>query len=76
YLFDTQTRRAEHVLSRRDWVQPRTAATVQAVSLKARDGLALQGFVTRPRGSEGRALPMVVLPHGGPFGISDSWGYD
>jgi len=76
YLFDTQAKRAEHVITRRDWVDPAKAAQVTGVSFKARDGLELHGFLTRPRGGEGKALPMVVLPHGGPFGEHDSWSYD
>ena len=24
----------------------------------------------------GKNLPLVVLPHGGPFGVSDEWGFD
>ncbi|HVJ37895.1 MAG TPA: S9 family peptidase [Stenotrophomonas sp.] len=76
YLFDTQARRAEHVITRRNWVDPAKVAQVTGVSFKARDGLELHGFLTRPRGSEGKALPMVVLPHGGPFGVHDSWSYD
>jgi len=76
FLFDTQARRAAHVLTTRDWVDPKAAAQVTGVTLKARDGLPLHGFLTRPRGSEGKALPMVVLPHGGPFGVHDNWGYD
>ncbi len=76
FLFDTQARRAEHVVARRDWIDPKTAATVTGVALPARDGLVLHGFLTRPRGAEGKPLPMVVLPHGGPFGEYDSWGYD
>ncbi len=71
FLFDTQARRAEHIAAGRDWVDPRTAAQVKGIELKARDGLVLHGFLTRPRGSEGKALPMVVLPHGGPIGEHD-----
>jgi len=75
YLFDTQARSAAHVLSRREWIDPRTAAQVASISLKARDGLELHGFLTRPHGA-GKALPMVVFPHGGPFGVNDGWDYD
>ncbi|HYG06628.1 MAG TPA: S9 family peptidase [Stenotrophomonas sp.] len=76
FLFDTQARRAEHIAALRDWVDPRGAAQVKGISLKARDGLTLHGFLTRPRGSDGKALPMVVLPHGGPFGVHDDWDYN
>ncbi len=76
FLFDTQARKVQSLFIRRQWIDSDTSAQVQAVSLKARDGLPLHGFLTRPRGSEGKALPMVVLPHGGPIGIHDSWDFN
>ena len=44
--------------------------------LEARDGTSLHGFVTLPRGADAGSLPMVVMPHGGPFGVFDAWGFD
>lgn len=76
YVFDTQARKADLVVSRSQWVDPDTAAVVQPIALKARDGMPLHGFVTRPRGSEGKRLPMVVMPHGGPFFVYDDGAYD
>lgn len=75
YIFDRETLKAEHVISRRDWFDPDKMATTEPVSLKARDGLTLHGYLTRPRGATGK-LPMVVLPHGGPFGVFDEWGFE
>ncbi|HWU71805.1 MAG TPA: prolyl oligopeptidase family serine peptidase, partial [Pseudoxanthomonas sp.] len=34
------------------------------------------GYLTRPAGKENGALPLVVLPHGGPFSVFDAWGFD
>lgn len=76
YVFDTQAKKADLVVSRSQWVDPDTAAVVQPIALKARDGMPLHGFVTRPRGSEGKRLPMVVMPHGGPFFVHDDGAYD
>ncbi len=45
------------------------------VHFKARDGLELQGYLTRPAGASGPS-PLILHPHGGPYGIRDSWGYD
>ena len=75
YLFDRETLKADLVISRRDWFDPEKMAPVQPFSLKARDGLTLHGYLTRPRGATGR-LPMVVLPHGGPFDVFDEWGFE
>jgi dipeptidyl aminopeptidase/acylaminoacyl peptidase len=75
FLLDLDQGRADRVVSRRDWILPSKASPVKPVRFKARDGLALQGFLTRPAGRDG-PLPMVVLPHGGPFGEFDEIGYD
>ncbi|MCW8998770.1 MAG: S9 family peptidase, partial [Kangiellaceae bacterium] len=40
------------------------------------DGLTIHGYLTIPRDSEGKNLPLIVNPHGGPFGVRDSWGYN
>jgi dienelactone hydrolase len=42
----------------------------------ARDGVTIHGYLTRPRGAEGKRVPLIVHPHGGPFGVRDSWGFD
>lgn len=76
YLFDTVSKKADHVISRRDWLDPEQMAEMRPLSLKARDGLPLQGYLTLPKGSGGKNLPLVVLPHGGPFHVRDNWGFD
>ncbi|MFC3816454.1 alpha/beta hydrolase family protein [Lysobacter sp. GCM10012299] len=76
YLFDTVNKKAAHVLARRQWFDPDKMSPMQPVKLAARDGLELQGYLTTPRGSSGKGLPLVVMPHGGPFGIQDEWGFN
>lgn len=76
YLFDTVNKKADHLLSRRAWFDPDKMASVKPVSLKARDGLPVHGFLTVPHGSAGKNMPMVVMPHGGPFGVQDVWSFD
>jgi len=75
YLFDTTTKKADHLVSRRDWFDPENMAKVRPFNIKARDGMKLFGYLTLPSGT-GKNLPMVVLPHGGPFGIADGWEFD
>jgi dipeptidyl aminopeptidase/acylaminoacyl peptidase len=71
YLFDTRSKRADYLASRTRIFDPKTVGKVKPVVVKARDGLNLHGFLTLPPGSNGRNLPTVVLPHGGPFSIWD-----
>jgi dipeptidyl aminopeptidase/acylaminoacyl peptidase len=42
----------------------------------ASDGTQLEAILTVPAGASMNDLPMVLLPHGGPFEIDDNWFYD
>lgn len=48
---------------------------MKTVSYTARDGLKINAYLTLPRGRDPRNLPLVMLPHGGPF-VRDVWQYD
>jgi dipeptidyl aminopeptidase/acylaminoacyl peptidase len=77
YLFDAQTLTASGVFLRREWFDPAKLPSARAVTVKARDGLVLHGYLTPPRGVTGSGpAPMVVMPHGGPFGIFDKRSFD
>lgn len=76
FVFNLGTKQAQHLISRKDWIDPNTAAETRVFELQARDGRKLQAFLTVPRGSDGKKLPLVVNPHGGPIGIADGWSYE
>lgn len=76
YLFDAVANKAGHLLSRMDWVDPARTSRTRPISYAARDGLKIHGYLTAPSGSEAKNAPLVVYIHGGPYGISDAWGYD
>jgi dipeptidyl aminopeptidase/acylaminoacyl peptidase len=77
YLYDAGEHKASFLLARRPWIDPQQMGAVEPVTLKARDGLALHGYLTTPPGKEGaRQLPMVVYVHGGPYGVRDYWEFD
>lgn len=76
YLFDTTTGKATFLLSTRSWIEPKQMAPMRPVTVTARDGLKLHGYLTVPNGSGGKNLPLVVNPHGGPHGPRDSWGFN
>jgi dipeptidyl aminopeptidase/acylaminoacyl peptidase len=60
--------------SARPDLDTKSLAPMESVRFQARDGLELQGYLTKPVGAEGR-LPLIINPHGGPYGIRDYWGY-
>jgi dipeptidyl aminopeptidase/acylaminoacyl peptidase len=74
YLFDLDTRNAQLLAHARPWVVPDKMRPMDPVDIAARDGVNLRGFLTLPAGS--KPYPLVVLPHGGPHGIHDVWGFN
>lgn len=76
YVFDTASKRADYLFARRDWQDPATMADMRPFDFLARDGVRVHGLLTIPRQGEGKGLPMVVLPHGGPYMTGDQWQFD
>jgi dipeptidyl aminopeptidase/acylaminoacyl peptidase len=75
YVFDRNARRMETFASPYDVLQALPHAEVRPVRYAARDGLAIHGYLTLPRGRGEKGLPLVLLPHGGPF-VRDKWVFD
>ena len=76
YLFDRQTGKAKFLTASMEWIKPAEMATMKPVSVKTRDGLVIHGYLTVPKDSNGKNLPMIVNPHGGPHGPRDEWGFN
>lgn len=76
FLFDTGTMQARHLVSRRSWLDPLKMSSRRPVSFAARDGLTVHGYLTLPKGGGERGQPLVLLPHGGPYGVQDTWFFD
>ena len=77
YLYDKASRKLDLLFARWPALKPEALAPMEPVQVKARDGQVLLGYVTRPPGKAGaKGLPLVVLVHGGPYGVRDEWNYD
>lgn len=57
-------------------IDPSRMSGMEPITYQARDGLTIHGYLTRPPGTEGQKLPLIINPHGGPFGIRDDWGFN
>lgn len=57
-------------------INPADMQPMVPVSYQSRDGLTIHGYLTRPAGAEGKAGPLIINPHGGPFGVRDNWGFN
>jgi dipeptidyl aminopeptidase/acylaminoacyl peptidase len=74
YFFDTQSMKMDYLFSASRWIAPEKMHAKEPFAFKARDGIELHGYLTRPAGTG--PYNMVVLPHGGPHGVRDKWNYD
>ena len=68
YLYDFNKRTMEWLADSRPWLDSTQMAKMQAIDFTARDGKKLHGYLTVPKGSSGKNLPLVVNPHGGAMG--------
>ena len=75
YLYDKGTRQLEQLLAMREFLVNRAMGKMTPVTFPAADGTSIPGYLTLPAGSEGKNLPAIVLPHGGPS-ARDTWGFD
>jgi dipeptidyl aminopeptidase/acylaminoacyl peptidase len=76
YLFDATTKKIEELAVLKPGIDPDQMAPMQPMTIKARDGLGLHAYLTLPLGREPKKLPLIIHPHGGPYGVRDSWGFN
>lgn len=76
YLFDPAARRMDEVSQYRPSLDIRLLARPRPMQYTARDGTVIRGYLTLPRGREAKNLPLIVMPHGGPYGVRDKLEYN
>jgi len=76
YVMNLGTKQVSPMMFMADWLDPNRLSVVRDTTFTARDGRTIPVMLTLPPGSDGKNLPMIVHPHGGPFTIWDAWGYD
>ena len=75
YFYDTETNKLNSLGKISPWLNEDYMAEMVPIAYTSRDGLTINGYLTIPKGSDGKNLPIVVNPHGGPW-ARDSWGYN
>ena len=75
HLFDRQTKKLTLQYRLREKLPREHLAPMKAISYKSSDGLEIPAFLTLPKGVPAKNLPLVVVPHGGPW-ARDVWGYN
>ena len=75
YIYDVDDEKLTELGKISPWLNEDQMADMQPIKYTSRDGLTIHGYLTIPKGSSGKNLPVVVNPHGGPW-ARDSWGYN
>ena len=76
YVYDAGKRALAHFATMRPELDTQWLARPKPVSYTARDGTKVAGYLTLPRGRPASDLPLILMPHGGPFGVRDKLRYD
>ena len=76
YLYDKAAGKIEFFAQPRSWIDPKDMSEMTPVRYEARDGETIHAYLTVPAGSEAKDLPLIINPHGGPYGIRDTWRYN
>ena len=75
FVLDMNEKRLRRIGSANPALANAPFAPMKSIRIKAPDGTLLPGYLTLPVGSDGKKLPTVIYPHGGPH-ARDNWGFD
>ncbi len=74
YVYDRKAKSLTQLYVSRPELVGAPLVPMQPVEIKARDGLTLVSYLTKPKGATG-PVPMVLFVHGGPW-ARDGYGYN
>lgn len=75
YLYESKSGKLSKLGDINSDIKQGELCEMKPISFKAGDGLNITGYLTIPQGARHTNLPLVVMPHDGPFGHS-YWGYN
>lgn len=76
YVYHVAARRMEALAAQNVGLDRERLSTTKPVSYKARDGLVIPAYLTLPKGRAAKGLPLIIMPHGGPYGVRDQLEYN
>lgn len=75
YLFNRDTKELTLQYRVREKLPREDLAKREPIHYESSDGKLIPAYLTLPKGVEAKNLPLIVFPHGGPWG-RDEWHYD
>jgi dipeptidyl aminopeptidase/acylaminoacyl peptidase len=74
-IYDRSTDELRKLCDLSPWLKEGMMRSMENFAITTSDGTALHGYITYPRSPDQQNLPLVVIPHGGPW-ARDSWGFN
>ena len=75
FVFDRKTKQLTSQYKIREKLPREALSPMTPVHYTSTDGLEIPAYLTVPKGTSGKNMPAIVVPHGGPW-ARDDWGYD
>ncbi|WP_438728312.1 alpha/beta hydrolase family protein [Parasphingorhabdus sp. DH2-15] len=75
YIYNHEQQALQLLAKANEQIGTKRLAKPRYVSYEARDGLKIEGVLTLPKGVEAKNLPLILMPHGGPW-AADYVRYD
>ena len=75
WIYDRKSGNLSTLYQVREKLDRKALSPMKAIRYKSSDGLEIPAYLTMPKGFGEKNLPLVVVPHGGPWG-RDNWGYN
>lgn len=77
YEYDTKSKNIKFLYDLMPQLKEEDMSKMKPIEFKSRDGLTIRGYITMPKAAvEGKKVPLIVNPHGGPQGVRDIWGFN
>src|SRR5690606_34116221 len=77
YEYDVKTGKLAMLYDLMPQLKEEDMAEMRPISFTSRDGLTIYGYITLQKEALlGTKLLLIVIPHGGPQGIRESWGFN
>ncbi len=74
WIFDRKSKNLTTLYQVREKLDRKALSPMKAIRYRSSDGLEVPAYLTLPKGMPEKNLPLVVVPHGGPW-ARDNWGY-
>ena len=74
FVYNQSKNEFKSLVKLRPWLENANLQKSELISLKTEDNSNLEAFITLPQ-NKNDLSPLIVIPHGGPIGISDSRHY-